>query len=158
MGLNIVGIGRRSAELDRVGAALARGGFRFLGVAADVTDEPQLDRAMTRATEVFGSIEGVVANAGIAVAKPAMDITAEEFWSVVDSNITGAFLTARAAARRMTGGGAVVFTSSSFARRGPAEWSAHNASKAAVSMLAETLAREWVSRRIRVNVLAPTAR
>jgi NAD(P)-dependent dehydrogenase (short-subunit alcohol dehydrogenase family) len=159
MGMNVLGVGRREAELERLSRVGRDRGLALVGFGADVTDENQVEAAMDRAGELFGSVDAVVANAGLSVVKPAMEITAAEFRSVLDLNVTGAFLTARAGAKRMAmhDGGSVVFTSSSFARRGFVNWAAYNASKAAVSMLAETLAQEWVGLGIRVNALAPTA-
>lgn len=157
LGANVFGIARREERLARVAEQAKQAGTSFAYAAADVTDEDSVEAAMDRAVQTFGGLHGVVANAGIAVVKPALEVTVEEFRSVVDTNLNGAFITARSAARRMTDGGAVVFTSSSFARRGFADWSSYNASKAAVSMLAETLAVEWAPRGIRVNALGPTA-
>jgi NAD(P)-dependent dehydrogenase (short-subunit alcohol dehydrogenase family) len=157
MNVNVLGIARRQAELDRVAAAAAAEGLPLQTAAADVTDEDSLDAAMGQAVSAFGALFGVVANAGIAVVQPALEVSASDFRSVVDTNLTGVFLTARSAARKMTGVGAVVFTSSSFARRGFTDWSSYNASKAGVSMLAETLASEWIGSGIRVNAVAPTA-
>jgi NAD(P)-dependent dehydrogenase (short-subunit alcohol dehydrogenase family) len=157
MHMNVLGLGRRKAELDRVAAAAAERSLTLRTAVADVTDEDSLDAAMEKALSDFGSLFGVVANAGIAVVQPAMEVSAFDFRSVVDTNLTGAFLTARSAARKMTDGGAVVFTSSSFARRGFTGWSSYNASKAAVSMLVETLSQEWIGSGIRVNAVAPCA-
>jgi NAD(P)-dependent dehydrogenase (short-subunit alcohol dehydrogenase family) len=157
MNVNVLGLGRRKAELDRVAAAAAADGLPLQTAVADVTDEESLDAAMEQAVTAFGSLFGVVANAGIAVVQPALDVSASDFRAVLDTNLTGAFLTARSAARKMTDGGSVVFTSSSFARRGFNDWSSYNASKAGVSMLTQTLATEWVARGIRVNAVAPTA-
>ncbi len=157
MHMNVLGLARRKAELDRVAAVAADQGLSLQIAVADVTDEESLDAAMDQAVSAFGSLYGVVANAGIAVVQPAMDVSADDFRSVVDTNLTGAFLTARSGARKMTGSGAVVITSSSFARRGFDDWSSYNASKAGVSMLAQTLATEWIGRGIRVNAVAPTA-
>jgi NAD(P)-dependent dehydrogenase (short-subunit alcohol dehydrogenase family) len=157
LGMNVLGVGRRTEELARVAAAAADEGLSLSTIQADVTDEASLDAAMDHAVTTYGSLHSVVANAGIAVVQPAIDVSAADFRAVVDTNLNGAFLTARSGARRMTDGGAIVFTSSSFARRGFTDWSSYNASKAAVSMLAETLASEWISRGIRVNAVAPTA-
>lgn len=157
LGMKVVGVARRAAELDRVAEVAAESNLTFATHQADVTDEAQLDSAMSTAVELFGSVHSVVANAGIAVVEPAMDVSADDFRSVLETNLTGAFLTARSAARRMDSGGSVVFTSSSFAKRGFNDWSSYNASKAGVSMLTETLAKEWISRGIRVNAVAPTA-
>ena len=157
MGMNVVGVGRRTSELERVAALAAAESLPFSYFAADVTDESSMNDAMDHAVAAHGSLYGVIANAGIAVVAPAMDVSAEDFRSVVDTNLNGAFITARAAARRMTDGGAVVFTSSNFGKRGFTDWSSYNASKAAVGMLVETLAREWIPLGIRVNALAPGA-
>ena len=155
--MNVVGIGRRTDELKRVAELAADEQLSFSTFIADVTDESQLDAAMDHAVTTFGSLDSVFANAGIAVVQPAMEVSAADFRAVIDTNLTGAFLTARSAVRRMSAGGSVVFTSSSFARRGFTDWSSYNASKAGVSMLVETLASEWIGQGIRVNAIAPTA-
>jgi len=157
MHVNVLGLGRRKSELDRVAAAAAERGLTLQTAVADVTDEESLDAAMDQAVSAFGRLFGVVANAGIAVVQPATEVSASDFRAVVDTNLTGAFLTARSAAKKMAGGGAVVFTSSSFARRGFTGWSSYNASKAAVAMLVETLSQEWIGAGIRVNAVAPCA-
>jgi len=159
MGMNVMAVGRRSAELDRVAALAREAGSTLLTASADVTDEAEIGAVMDRAVTEFGALYGVVANAGIAVIEPAISVSAADFRSVVDTNLNGAFLTARSGARRMIEHklGAIVFTSSSFARRGFTDWSSYNASKAAVSMLAETLACEWAKDGVRVNAIAPTA-
>lgn len=154
LGANVLGVARRAEGLA---AVAEQAGPSFAYATADVTDEAAVEAAMDRAVETFGGLHGVVANAGIAVVQPALDVSADDFRSVVDTNINGVFITARSGARRMTEGGSIVLTSSSFARRGFPDWSSYNASKAAVSMLAETLAVEWASRGVRVNAIGPTA-
>ncbi|MFD6565296.1 SDR family NAD(P)-dependent oxidoreductase [Micromonospora profundi] len=154
LGANVLGVARRAEGLA---AVAEQAGPSFAYAIADVTDEAAVEAAMDRAVETFGGLHGVVANAGIAVVQPALDVSADDFRSVVDTNINGVFITARSGARRMTEGGSIVLTSSSFARRGFPDWSSYNASKAAVSMLAETLAVEWASRGVRVNAIGPTA-
>lgn len=157
MKMNVVGVGRRKDELERVATAAEAEDLAFRPYVADVTDEGELDATMDFAVHTFGSLYAAVANAGIAVVQPAIEVSAGEFRSVIDTNLTGAFLTARSAARRMNDSGAVVFTSSSFARRGFNDWSSYNASKAGVSMLTQTLATEWIGSGVRVNAIAPTA-
>jgi NAD(P)-dependent dehydrogenase (short-subunit alcohol dehydrogenase family) len=157
MGMNVVGVARRIDKLESVALAAKEQGSSFLAVAADVTDEEQVEAAMDAAVENFGTIDSVVANAGVAAVQPALDMPVADFRSVLDVNITGVFLTARCGARRMSNGGTIVLTSSSFGKRAFADWAPYNASKAAVSSLAETLTKEWVSRGIRVNAYGPTA-
>lgn len=157
MGMNVAGVGRREEVLQELESDAAAAGLNVIGVAADVVDGASIQAAVDKTVEHFGSLYAVAANAGIAAIEPAITMPESDFRSVIDTNVTGVFNTARAAATRMTDGGAMVLTSSSFARSGFAQWAPYNASKAAVSMLTETLATEWVSSGIRVNAIAPTA-
>lgn len=159
-GMKVTGVGRRAEPLEAVAKAAAAENLDFYARPADVTDEDQVEAVMQGATERFGGIDAVVANAGISHVAPALEHPADAFRSVLDTNVTGAFLTARCAARRMVerpGGGSVVITSSSFAKRGFTDWVAYNASKAAIGNMVETLAKEWAPQGVRVNAMAPAA-
>lgn len=157
LGMQVVAVGRDDAVLEQLAEQARERGLSLVGSHAEVTDEEQIIASVELAVREFGGLHGVFANAGVAAVGPAMEMPAEAFAGVVSTNLTGTFLTARAGARAMTDGGAVVLTSSSFARRGFVEWAPYNASKAGVAMLAETLAGEWASRGITVHALAPTA-
>lgn len=156
-GMKVAAIARRGDALDAIQAAADAAGTVVSTLIADVTDEAQLESAMDEVLATFGSLHCVVANAGIAAVAPALEMPVTDFRAVMDTNVAGVFLTARCAARRMSSGGSIVLTSSNFGRRGFAQWAPYNASKAAVSMLAETLATEWVEQGIRVNAVAPGA-
>ena len=157
LGMNIVAVGRNEAALRELGEVARSDGLSLSTARADITVEAEIEAAVAQAVTEYGALDAVFANAGIAAVKPAFDLGAAEFGDVIATNLTGTFLTARAGARAMTGGGSVVMTSSSFARRGFVDWAPYNASKAGVAMLAETLAAEWAARRIRVHAVAPTA-
>lgn len=157
MGMNVAAVGRRTEVLAGLEAEAVPAGLSIAGFAADVADGAQVEAAVAATVERFGALHCAVANAGIAAVEPAIDMSEESFRSVVDTNVVGAFNTARAAARAMTDGGSLVLTSSSFARRSFDLWAPYNASKAAVSMLTETLASEWAPAGIRVNAIAPGA-
>jgi NAD(P)-dependent dehydrogenase (short-subunit alcohol dehydrogenase family) len=156
-GMKVTGVGRRAEPLDQLAKTATAEGLSFLAQIADVADEAQVEGVMEATVAEFGGLDAVVANAGIAHVAPALDHPADAFRNVLDTNVTGAFLTARSAARRMGRGGSVVFTSSSFAKRGFTDWAAYNASKAAIGNLVETLAKEWAPQGIRVNAMAPAA-
>lgn len=156
-GMKVLGVGRRTEPLEQLAKAAAAEGLTLATQSADVADEAQVEAVMEKAVAEFGGIDAVVANAGIAHVAPALDHPADAFRNVLDTNVLGAFLTARCAARRMKAGGSVVFTSSSFAKRGFTDWVAYNASKAAIGNMVETLAREWAPQGIRVNAMAPAA-
>jgi gluconate 5-dehydrogenase len=157
LGMTVVAVGRNPETLAAVEARATEGGASLTTAVADVTDEAQVESVMRETVERFGRLDAVVANAGIAAVGPALDMPAADFRAVLDTNVTGVFLTARAGARHMDGGGAIVLTGSNFGRRGLADWAPYNASKAAVAMLTETLAAEWIARGIRVNSIAPGA-
>jgi len=123
----------------------------------DVTDEPAAQAAVARAAEVLGGLDGVVNAAGIAADIPALDTPVELFRRVLDINVTGTFVVARAAARIMKerGGGAIVNLASVAGLRGSKGRSAYGASKGAVVVLTQVLANDLARYGIRVNAVAP---
>ena len=121
----------------------------------DVTDEKAVDAAFAR----LARVDVLVNNAGIAVRKNSFDITSEEWDRVLDVNLRGLFLCARAAARRMKaqGGGAIVNLASIMGFSGGLYPNpAYQASKGAVVNLTRALALEFAPLDIRVNAVAPT--
>ncbi len=124
----------------------------------DVTDEAAAEQAIARAAEVLGGLDGVVNAAGIAADIPALDTPVELFRKILDVNVTGTFIVARAAARVMRergGGGAIVNLSSVAGLRGSKGRSAYGASKGAVAVLTQVLANDLAGYGIRVNAVAP---
>lgn len=97
----------------------------------------------------------VVPNAGILHLGPAEETPPDRFREVVEVNLTGAFLTARAAAPRMRAGGSVIFTTSLFGVRGGAGNAAYAASKFGMRGLMESMAADLAPRGVRVNAVAP---
>lgn len=129
-------------------------GRRVRYVRADVTDH-------ARMAELFDELPRVdvaVANAGIGRSAPILDLTAAEWQAHLDTNLTGAFNTGQAAARRMVrdgAGGLLLFTSSWIGSIPWPEMTAYIASKAGIEMLAKQFARELAPQRIRANIVAP---
>jgi NAD(P)-dependent dehydrogenase (short-subunit alcohol dehydrogenase family) len=152
------GIGKATADLfASMGSSVARldsqPGESIL--TCDITDESAVEQAFAR----IGRVDILVNNAGIAVRKHSLDITREEWDKVIDVNLTGLFLCARAAARRMkeAGGGAIVNLASIMGFSGGIYPNpAYQASKGAVVNLTRALALEFAPMNIRVNAVAPT--
>ncbi|MGW4042247.1 SDR family NAD(P)-dependent oxidoreductase [Streptomyces sp. NPDC004721] len=124
-------------------------------------DSPADAEAMVaRAVEAFGRLDGVLASAGVNKVAPIVDMPVADFETVMNANVRGAWLTCQAVGRRLLAqgeGGSVVLVSSTRGRLGhPAGYSAYCPSKAAVDLLAKSLAAEWGKDGIRVNALAPT--
>lgn len=139
---------------------LAAAGYEALGVPTDVTDERSLAELVATTAQVFGRIDGLVNNAAIydgLTPSPAADIDAGRWRKVMDVNVRGTFLAARAVhpVMREQGGGRIVNISSSTALLAPPLMADYVASKGAVLALTKALAREWGPDGVTVNAVAP---
>ena len=169
------GIGRATAELllddgwsvallDKNEAALADARGR-LGdkkaiqyVAADVTDENAVERAVAEASRIFGGLQGVVNSAGMGLNKGVFDTSAADFRRVLELNVVATFMVGRAVARIMRDrqtGGSIVNIASISGLRGSLKRSAYGASKGGVATLTKVMANELAPLGIRVNAIAP---
>jgi NAD(P)-dependent dehydrogenase (short-subunit alcohol dehydrogenase family) len=129
----------------------------FLAVACDVTDADQVDAAFEKIEQELGNIEIIVSNAGITSDKLVLRMTDDDFNRVIDTNLTGALRVARRGVQRMMRArwGRLVFIGSVVATTGQAGQANYAASKAGLIGLARSLAREFASRGITANVVAP---
>jgi len=124
-------------------------------------DTPENTAAMVQAAvRAHGGLHGVLAASGMNHVAPITSMDVADFQRVQDANVRGSWLVCQAAGRQLIEqgrGGSVVLVSSTRGRLGhPAGYSAYCASKAAVDLLAKSLAAEWGPSRIRVNAIAPT--
>ena len=128
-----------------------------LAVEADVSDPGAVARAMEAVAERFGRLDALVNNAGVAVFKPLLETTYEDWSRVMAVNLTGPFLCTQAAAPLMagTGGGAVVNITSISGIRASTLRVAYGTSKAALAHLSKQQAVELAHLGIRVNAVAP---
>jgi len=121
-------------------------------IQCDVANRGQVDAAF----EEIGDVDVLIANAGISVRKPFLEIDPADWQRVLDVNLTGVFHCAQAAARRMTasGGGVILMTASTNGLTGHELYADYNASKAGVILLARTMALE-LAPTVRVNAVCP---
>lgn len=151
--------GWRIGVIDRDAVKAAAVAAEASGAAevADVSDEHAVGTAIASLAERLGRLDGLVNSAGIATLEPAMQQGADAFRRMLDVNVVGSFLAARAAARLMVrrGGGAIVNVASVSGLRGNVDRLAYGASKAAVVQMTRILAVEWAEAGIRVNAVAP---
>jgi meso-butanediol dehydrogenase/(S,S)-butanediol dehydrogenase/diacetyl reductase len=122
----------------------------------DVADEKQVAGAFGHVDELLGGVDVLVANAGISIRKPFLEIEEADWRRVLDVNLTGVFHCAQQAARRMdaAGGGVILMTASTNGLTGHEFYADYNASKAGVILLARTMALE-LAPKIRVNAVCP---
>ena len=128
------------------------------GVICEVTDSGSVDAAFTAAEEKLGGpVEVLVANAGITRDGLLMRMSDEDFDSVIDTNLTGAFRCARRASKGMIRlrKGRIVFISSVVGMYGSPGQANYSASKSALVGLARSISRELGGRGITANVVAP---
>jgi NAD(P)-dependent dehydrogenase (short-subunit alcohol dehydrogenase family) len=145
-------------QAEKTAAAAAALGVGAIGLALDVTDEAATGKAADAAAQALGRIDIVVPNAGILLLKHGIDMTTEEFRRVIDVNLTGAYITTRVLARRMTAddkGGRIVMTSSLFGLRGGRENVAYSASKFGMIGMMQSFAAELAPHGILVNCVCP---
>ncbi len=126
-------------------------------VRCDVTDTHSVDSAVSDVEETLGPIEILVSNAGITDDGLVLRMNDNSFTSVLDTNLTGGFRVARRVVRSMMRGrwGRMVFVSSVVGLSGQAGQANYAASKAGLIGLSRSLAKEFASRNITVNVVAP---
>lgn len=129
----------------------------LLSVRCDVTDQAQVDAAFAEIEASYGPVDVLVANAGITRDGLLIRMSEEQFTSVIDTNLTGAFRVSKRAAasmiRRRTG--RIIMISSVVAYFGVAGQANYAASKAGMIGLARSMAKELASRNITVNVVTP---
>lgn len=99
-----------AAALDAAVAELKVAGGDAIAVQASVTDAEAVERAFAQVEQTWGRIDVLVNNAGISANKPTLEVTVEEWRRAVDINLTGVFLCAQAAGRRMVpaGSGSII--------------------------------------------------
>src|SRR6478736_5670415 len=158
------GIGRSIAERFvaagwrvAVTARSGEGPEGSLTVRADVTDAASVDAAFTEVEAALGPVEVVVANAGITRDMLLLRMSEDDFTSVIDTNLTGAFRVVKRASKGMLKArfGRVVLISSVVGLFGSAGQVNYSASKAGLVGMARSLTRELGARGITANVVAP---
>lgn len=154
-------------QADEVVAQIESFGVRAAAHQADVSAEDQVVGMMGRMVEEFGTIDILVANAGMQRDAPLTEMTLAQWQKVLDVNLTGQFLCAREASKEFVRRGVVPEVSRSAGKiicmssvHQVIPWSGHvnyAASKGGVQMMMATLAQELAPKKIRVNAIAPGA-
>jgi NAD(P)-dependent dehydrogenase (short-subunit alcohol dehydrogenase family) len=161
-GASLALVARRADALDDACAGLRAHGIRSVPIVCDVTHPDAAASAVARTQEEYGRIDILVNGAGVAWGAPAVEMPADAWRRVLETNLTGTFLMAQAAARAMIargGGGRIVNVASiaGLVGQDPEVLDAvgYSASKGAVVALTRDLAVKWARYGIAVNAIAP---
>lgn len=153
---------RRADRLAALEAEIRAAGGKALAVSLDVADEAATIAAYDAAEAAFGTVDTIVANAGIADDQLAIKVDMESFDRVIATNLRGPFLTVREGARRLMAAGSaerengrVVIIGSITSKKAFTGSTPYSATKAGVTHMARLMAREWARKGINVNVIEP---
>lgn len=133
-------------------------GRRSVALPLDVTDVPSIGRLVEQVEREMGRLDVLVNNAGVQVARPALEVSEDDWDRVVDVNLRGVFFCAQAAGRIMVRrrGGRIINIASQNGLIGYFNRAAYCAAKAGVVNLTRVLAIEWAQHNVLVNAVAPT--
>jgi NAD(P)-dependent dehydrogenase (short-subunit alcohol dehydrogenase family) len=149
-----------ATELAKLTQELNAAGCQSTAVAKRSNSEADAAAIVDAAVSAHGGVDILVVASGMNDVSPIVDMSLERFARVMQANVEGAWLIARAVGRQMIAqarGGKVVFTSSARGKLGhPAGYSAYCASKSAVDGMTKALGCEWGKYGITVNAIAPT--
>jgi 3-oxoacyl-[acyl-carrier protein] reductase len=136
--------------------AIEAAGGKALAVQANAADPKAVKNAVEQTVQTFGRLDILVNNAGTAIPKPFVDATLEELDQVVDLNLRGVFIATHAALKHIGQGGRIITIGSCVGERNfTPGLAAYSATKGAVKMFTQGLAREVGDRAITVNNVQP---
>jgi NAD(P)-dependent dehydrogenase (short-subunit alcohol dehydrogenase family) len=144
--------------LDSVVEEIEKQGVRALGITADISEKKQVQDMIDKVLAEFGHIDFLVANAGINIRSPFLEVKEEDWHQVLAVNLSGVFYCCQAVARHMVergGGGAIVNVSSRAGKMAIPNRAAYCSSKFGVNGLTQVMAIELGQHNIRVNAVCP---
>ncbi|KAL1307024.1 hypothetical protein AAFC00_005650 [Neodothiora populina] len=160
MGGNVAVLDIQSQPVDEFNSLHSRYGSKAIYIQTDVTKEDSLNAGFSQALDALGTIDGCVPAAGIAIDKPFIEQTWEEFTRIQEINVRGTFFIVQLVAKQIIkqgSGGSIVMIASQSSHIGLPGYrmAAYNASKGGILMLAKALAVELAKHQIRVNTISP---
>jgi 2-deoxy-D-gluconate 3-dehydrogenase len=155
-GARLLIVGRNAGKNTAAVAELVQAGAEAAAFAADVTKEAECEAIAAAAVERFGRIDILVNNAGVNIRKQPEEYTLEEWQSVMDTNLTSAFLCSKAAHPALKReGGKIINIGSMLSIFGTSFAAPYGASKGGIVQLTKALASAWAKDNIQVNAVLP---
>ncbi len=146
------------AAADATALEITRSGGKAIGVAADVTDEAQVEAAVAQTIKAFGNIDILVSNAGIQIVHPVDEFSFADWKKMLAIHLDGAFLTTRACVRQMKAsgkGGSIIYMGSVHSKLASVLKAPYVTAKHGLLGLCRTVAKEGAAHNIRANVICP---
>ena len=156
-GANVAVVGRNEEKSQTAVADLRARGVKAIAVTADVTDKAAVADMVARVQSDLGGINILVNNAGINIRKAPHSLDAEEWHSVIDTNLTSAFLCSKAVhpAMKAAGGGKIINIGSMMSIFGASFAPAYAASKGGIVQFTRSCACAWAADNIQANAILP---
>jgi 2-dehydro-3-deoxy-D-gluconate 5-dehydrogenase len=156
-GADIAVVGRNESKSSAAVADLEARGIKAISVTTDVTNQAAVTEMVARVAGEFGRIDILVNNAGINIRKPPQALELEEWQSVIDTNLTSAFLCSKAVypAMKAAGGGKVINIGSMMSIFGASFAPAYAASKGGIVQFTRACACAWAADNIQANAILP---
>jgi 2-dehydro-3-deoxy-D-gluconate 5-dehydrogenase len=157
VGADIAVVGRNEAKSSEAVTELRSRGVRAIAITTDVTDNAAVAAMVERVKDEFGRIDILVNNAGINIRKPPHVLEIEEWSSVIDTNLTSAFLCSKAVhpAMKQAGGGKIINIGSMMSIFGASFAPAYAASKGGIVQFTRACACAWAADNIQANAILP---
>ena len=156
-GATIVIVGRNQPKSAAATEEIKKTGGKAIAIEADVTDRNAVKDVVAGTVREFGRLDILINNAGINIRKPPQDLAAEEWDSVISTNLTSAFLCSQAAhpAMKAAGGGKIINIGSMLSIFGASFAPAYAASKGGIVQFTRSCACAWAADNIQVNAILP---
>lgn len=156
-GADVAITSRTLASLDDTRRSIKALGRLCVPVVLDVRSQQSIEEAVAAARNQLGHLDILVNNAGCNIRKPALEVTWDDWNTILDTNLRGPFFVAQAVARHMTaqGGGRIINIGSVTSVAGYAGLGPYGASRGGIKQLTMSLAADWGPNGVTVNCLAP---
>ena len=156
-GANVIINGRQQTAVDEAVAKLKAAGHCAEGIVFDVVDEEAVTRAFACLDARDVAVDILINNAGIQFRKPMVELDVKDWQRVIDTNLTGAFIVGREAAKRMIprNHGKIINIGSLTSEAARATVAPYTVAKGGIKMLSRAMAAEWARHGIQANSIGP---
>ncbi len=152
-GANVMLVARTESDLQQTQNVI--GNNRTAYITADITKRQDIQKAVEKTVDLFGTLDILVNNAGMNIRSSLTDATDAEWHQIMDTNAQSVFMFSQEAVKKMSSGSSIINISSVGGARALKTGVIYAASKAAIIQMTKVMAMEWGVKNIRVNAIGP---